>query len=234
MDVLSTVATVIVVGFGGYLALERPGHRGRGRGLPRLRAAVLLADPAGQPALHPGPVGAGRRRADLRPARHAGGHGGRRRAPGRCRPSGAGRVRARGLRLRSGAPGAARRGPGGRAGPDRRPGRPDRRRQDHHRQPDRPLLRRDRRAGDGGRRGRARGDAGLAAEPDGHRAPEQLPLRRHRGRQHPLRPAGGDRRGGGGRPRAWPTPTTSSPGCRRATRRCWASGAAPSARGSAS
>ena len=51
----------------------------------------------------------------------------------------------------------------------------------------------------GGRRTTCGSDLhGLPAEPDGDRAPEQLPLLRHRGGQHPLRPAGRHRRGGGG------------------------------------
>ena len=64
---------------------------------------------------------------------------------------------------------------------------------------------------------RARRHPALAAAPDRRGAAGLVPVRRHGGRQHPLWPAGGHARGRSPRPRAWPTPTTSSCACPTAT-----------------
>ena len=59
----------------------------------------------------------------------------------------------------------------------------------------------------------------VAARGDRAGRPERLSLQRHGARQHPLRQARGERRGGRGRGARAPTPTSSSSGCPRATTR---------------
>ena len=60
-----------------------------------------------------------------------------------------------------------------------------------------------------------------AAAADRLRPPGELPLLRHHRPQHRPR-RGARRRPGASRRPGWPTPTSSSPGCRSATRRGWA------------
>ena len=85
------------------------------------------------------------------------------------------------------------------AGHDGRARRADGRRQVDDRQADRPLLRRPRGPDHDRRPRRARGRAEVAAPPARRRAAGGLPLRRHRGREHrlraPRRDAGRDRAG---------------------------------------
>ena len=105
------------------------------------------------------------------------------------------------------------------AGHDGRAGRPHRRGQVDDREAPRPLLR-PARGRDHDRRHRpARRHPGKPAPPARHRPAGGLPLRRHRAREHPLRPARRDARGGRGRGRARSAPTSSSSRSRTATRR---------------
>ena len=142
--------------------------------------------------------------------------------PGAARAAARGgrrRLRGRALRLRRRARGAARARPRGAGRHDRRARRPHRRGQVDDRQAARPLLR-PARGADHDRRARpARRDAGVAAPPARDRPAGGVPLRRHGPRQHRLRPA---RRTAGRTSCAQPrrsAPTTSSSGSKTATRR---------------
>ena len=99
-------------------------------------------------------------------------------------------LRRRSLRLRHGHGGAARDRPRRRRRDDRRARRPHRRRQVDDREAARPLLRPARGAHHDRRRRPARRDPGVAAPPARRRPAGGLPLRRHRAREHRLRPAG--------------------------------------------
>src|SRR5439155_6405542 len=52
IDVLSTLATAVVIGFGGLPVADRPAQRGRCGGIPDLRPAVLPPNPAHFSGLH--------------------------------------------------------------------------------------------------------------------------------------------------------------------------------------
>ncbi len=85
--------------------------------------------------------------------------------------------------------GAARDRPRRACGNDRRPGRPHGRRQVDDREADRALLRPDRRHDHDRRRRPAHREAGVAAPPARDRPPGRLPVRRHGRREPRLRPA---------------------------------------------
>ena len=125
-----------------------------------------------------------------------------RRPAGAAARAGRGGLRPGPVRLRPRPPGAARAGPRRARRPDRGAGRHDRRRQDHHRQADGPLPRPRSRASHP-RRGRPPRPGRRHAAParrDGDAG--ELHVRRHGGRQHPVRPPGGRPRGrGAGGPR---------------------------------
>ena len=71
----------------------------------------------------------------------------------------------------------------------------------------------------GGRRRRARDDAGRSARADRLRPAEGGAVHRNGRRQHPLRPRGRDRRGGAPRRRRWRRRSSSSTRCRRRSTR---------------
>jgi len=120
--------------------------------------------------------------------------------------AGDGGIPPRRLSLRAGAADPLRRELHHRRRPSRRGGGPFGLRQVDHRAPPVSLLRR--RCGRDPRQWRrpARGEAGEPARGDRHRPPGHGALQRHDPLQHPLRPAGGERRGGvrGGARGAYP------------------------------
>ena len=111
---------------------------------------------------------------------------------------GTGRPRRRALRLPRRRR-AARPRPAHPGRADRRAGGRDRRRQDHDRAAGRPLLRPGRGCRAARRRRPARPLRGRPAARGGDGDPGELPVRRHGRREHPLRPAGGERPLGRGR-----------------------------------
>ena len=182
--------------------------------LPRhARAAAALARNVDRT----GPASDRLRRADLP------GHGraGRSRRPlGRRRPpggTGRGSLRGRLVPLPRRATGAQRRRPGRAGRPDDRPDRAHRLGQDDADLARPPLLRRHRRPGHGGRPGRPRPDACLAAAGSRRHLAGPVPLLCDSAREHRVRrrrPAAGSSRGGRARRRRR---TSSSSGCRKAT-----------------
>ena len=180
VDLLSSVALAVVLGYGGYLYFQGDDHARDAVRLHALRAELLRPGAAALAALQHVPLGDGRARQDRRTCST--------RSP-RCatapardelpRVEGHVALRGRALRLRRRAGGAARPRPRRAGGDDGRARRPHRRRQVDDRQAARPLLR-PARGPDHDRRARpARRDAGVAAPPARDRAAGGLPLRRH-------------------------------------------------------
>jgi hypothetical protein len=108
------------------------------------------------------------------------------------------RIRPRGFLLRGPQARPAGLHAQGQAGRDDRPGRTDRRRQVHDRQPALPLLRAAQRRGPHQRQGLHGLQARVHPQQDRHRVTDAASLLGQCARQHPLRTAGGQRRGGGG------------------------------------
>ena len=130
-NLLTGGARILVLAYGGYLALTRPAQRRDAAGVPRLPGR-LRAPGAG--ADRPLPDLAPRGRLAGRGLLDPGGGGPRARrrpTPGRPPAARRGDVRRRRLRLPGGPPGAARDRPAGVAGRDGGAGRSERRRKDH-------------------------------------------------------------------------------------------------------
>ena len=232
MMLVPALATALVYGVGGQLAISDDPHR---RHPARARhPAAAAARPAPGALQRPDRRDdrAGQLRAGLRGARPAladpgeAGRGGaaRRRLPARVRPR---RVhlpaRRRGLaglarggrarrvpRPRAGAPRHLVRG---RARPDGRAGRPVGRRQDHDHPPGRPALRRRRRRGPGRRPRRPRRDPAVAGGRRRLRHPGRPHVPRHDPGQPALRPPGRQRPRGLGRARGRPDRARWSAAC---------------------
>ena len=207
VDFLSSAATAVVLGYGGWLAYHGDDLDRHPRRVPRLPHELLRPGPAAVAALQHLPLGRrGARQDHRRPRRGAGGRG-RSRARVDARPRSRATSRFEDVRFAYG------RGPevlhgidlDVRGRDDRRARRPHGRRQVDDREAARTLLRPDRRPDHDRRHRPARRHAAVAAPTARDRAAGGLPLRRHRRREHRLRPprrdARGDRRGGARRRR---------------------------------
>ena len=144
------------------------------------------------------------------------------------------RVRGRALHLRPRRRGAARDRPRRPRRDDRCPRGTHRRREVDDREAPRPLLRPDARADHDRRRRSPRRHAGVAAAPARRRPAGGLPVRRHRAREHRVRPARTRPTSRSSPPRRRSAPTSSSPASRTATRPSSASAARGSRSASAS
>ena len=210
---------------GGGAARRRPHGRERLADAGRLRLVQPLPGDARLPAAHARDVdrrGAARDRlgrADLRGDRRARGHP--RRAGARELPAGAGHVRFEGVTFGYDPerPVLRRARPRARAGQDGRADRPHRQWQDDARVAHPALLRRAGRPRHDRRRRRARGDAQLAAARDRRDRAGSVPLLGDRPREHRVRPAGRDRRGGRARGAARAGARVHRAAARRATTR---------------
>ena len=128
VDLLSTVALAVVLGYGGHLYFQRRGHARNAVRLHALRAELLRPGAAALAALRHVPLGHGRTGQDHGRARPGARGAPTCPAPRELPQSTARRLRGRALRLRRRARGAARARPRGPGWDDRRARRPHRRR----------------------------------------------------------------------------------------------------------